>query len=410
MATVAFVSFSLKSRDSVAVETEKWFRILGELGHEPCRVAGYIPDAGEEDHILPELNHLDPEIEAFTGALFGKGGRRDDLVDELDRLAGVIEAGLERVFGDVGPDLVVAQNIFSLPLNLPLSAALCRWLERTGTACIAVHHDYCWDDPRFISPALPDIVTAYIPAPLPQILHVSMDARGRDELYSRSGLAATQVARCHDFGGEAAAAQGGGVPHVAPSRLRELLLFLPAGEGDCQCLDRSIGFLKEFRSVSGRSARLLLGGDRGGFGSTPGERLPAEIESEILFAADGGGGGPAGAGRYLPYEYCDAVIIPDACRGFGNSLLESIVYRKPLLVADSDEADALRSRGVQFLMLDERAAERLVSLMEHPDLMAEMVNRNFELGRKHFSLEVLRGRVAELMASLVPGGGSSVSS
>lgn len=408
MATVAFVSFRLQSRDSVASETEKWIRVLGDLGHETCRVAGYMPAAGAGDHVISELNYLDPEIEAFTGALFGPGGRQDELVEDFDRLAGIITNGLDDVFRRLQPDLIIAENIFSLPLNLPLSAALCRWLEGSGTACIAVHSDSCRNDPRFASPVLPEMVAAYIPAPLPQIMHVSMDAQGREELYSRSGLAATRMERCYDFETHAGAEleEKSPTPPAAGGD-RRLVFFQPAGCVGCDCFERSISFVRRCRSVSGRQACLIIddtcvaGCDSSGDGW-----LQAKGEG-LLFAARESSSGTAGRSRL--YQRCDAVIIPGACREFGNSLVESVVYRKPLLVADSDEVDALRSRGLQFLMLDERAADRIISLIGHPDLLMEMVGRNFELGRKYYSLDVLRERVADLMMSLVPGGNGDYS-
>lgn len=401
MAKVAFVSFCLKSRDSVATETEKWIRIIEELGHEAHRVAGYIPAAGPNDHVIPGLNHLDPEIEAFTAALFDGGGCREELQAELDRLTGETGERLAGVLDELRPDLIITGNVLSLPLNLPFTAALCRWLEETHTACVAVHHDFYWNDSRYAGSRLPDIVDAYFPAPLPHVWHVTIDEPGREELYSHSGLAAICIERCHDFGAASApvAEAPASMAEVA-DRDRELVFLQPACLPGHNCLDLTVSFLRRLGPFGGRAARLLLDGYYAAGDRSFLVGLPEEIRGRVIAAGEGDDGEDTAESRRRLYERCDAVIIPAAGREFGNSLLESIVYRKPLLVGASADIESLRSRGLQFLILDDRAAERVVKLMEHPSLIAEMVNRNYELGRRHFSLEMLRERVMELLDSL----------
>ncbi|MEK7816903.1 MAG: hypothetical protein AAB281_01460, partial [Actinomycetota bacterium] len=62
--------------------------------------------------------------------------------------------------------------------------------------------------------------------------------------------------------------------------------------------------------------------------------------------------------------------------------------------------EELHAFGFQFLILDEFAVERTIKLLDYPLLMVEMVKRNFEIGRRYFSVEVLKEQIAELVSSL----------
>ena len=47
--------------------------------------------------------------------------------------------------GEFDIDILVAENVFALPLNLPLSMALRRVVAQTGLPTIAHNHDFYWD-------------------------------------------------------------------------------------------------------------------------------------------------------------------------------------------------------------------------------------------------------------------------
>ncbi|MHB8143490.1 MAG: hypothetical protein ACYDGX_07525 [Thermoleophilia bacterium] len=79
-------------------------------------------------------------------------------------------------------------------------------------------------------------------------------------------------------------------------------------------------------------------------------------------------------------------------------VLSAVAYRKLLLVSGLPVLEELRALGFQFLPLDRHAVARAIKLLEHPVLMQEMLDRNFAVGRKHFSLDVLRRDMEEFIA------------
>src|SRR5665811_1082071 len=92
MATLAVVSFRLGLNDGVSIEAAKWIDALHALGHQTYTVAG----GGIADVILPALA-IDAEVDP-------------DLAE------------LREVFA--AADLVIVENIASLPLNLDARDAI----------------------------------------------------------------------------------------------------------------------------------------------------------------------------------------------------------------------------------------------------------------------------------------------
>ena len=108
--TAAIVSFRLGGTDGVAIEAAKWEWALGELGFEVVTVAG----EGPVDHLLPGL---------------AMGASEPPANDELERALS-------------GADLVVVENLCSLPLNPRPHRSVADVLR--SRRAVMHHHDLPW--------------------------------------------------------------------------------------------------------------------------------------------------------------------------------------------------------------------------------------------------------------------------
>ena len=104
------VSFRLGGTDGVAIEAAKWIGALRSLGHDVVTVAG----GG-----TPERTVVGLGIDDQTGP------DRTELASSL-----------------AGADLVIVENLVSLPLNLAARDAVYDVLE--GRRAIFHHHDLAW--------------------------------------------------------------------------------------------------------------------------------------------------------------------------------------------------------------------------------------------------------------------------
>ena len=142
-----FVSFRLGDNDGVSVEARKWEWALHELGFTTRRVAGELADGlRPDDTWLPYLA-IDPPQ--------GAGAEPDALAASL-----------------AGSDLVVVENLCSLPLNVEAARSAKEVLDRHAGRVVFHHHDLPWERPQ-----LADLTE--FPPHRPNSLHVTINDMAR---------------------------------------------------------------------------------------------------------------------------------------------------------------------------------------------------------------------------------------
>ncbi len=105
------------------------------------------------------------------------------------------------------------------------------------------------------------------------------------------------------------------------------------------------------------------------------------------------------------YPHADLVTYPSTYEGFGNALLEAIYFKRPMVVNRYPVYNAdIGPLGFEFIELDgfvdEAAVEKTLALLNEPDQVKAMVEKNYALARENFSLEVLERRLKELVDNL----------
>ncbi len=340
------VSFRLGGTDGVSIEAAKWHRALGALGFVVTTVAG----SGSADHILPAL-----AIDATTAPAPG---------------------AVAQVLG--GAELVVVENLCSLPLNLAAAEAVAEACR--GRRTILHHHDLPWQRPS-ATPAweVPDD---------PCWRHVVINELSRAQLAER-GIHATTLYNTFDPWEPGPDADG-------RRALTRAALGVGAGERlvlqPTRALER-----KNVPAAVALAERLaatywLLGPAEDGFGPRLGEILRnARCRTIHGPAAIDVRGSVADA-----YAACDVVTLPSTWEGFGNPALEAAVYRRPLVIGPYPVAEELRRFGFQWFSLDDH--EALAAWLENPDV--DMLEHNASVAARHFSTRDLPQRLRPILCDL----------
>jgi len=320
------------------VEAAKWSGALETLGFEVTTIAG----AGLAEIILPgiAMHAEDPPL-------------RVEIEDALCRA-----------------DLVVVENLCSLPLNPPAAAVVADVLR--GRRSLLHHHDLPWQREQF----------AGFPAPSddPAWAHVTINQISRRQLASR-GITASVLRNTFDVhvprGDRRATRDSMGVDE------KEVLVLQPTRAIPRKNIACGISL-----SESLGATYWLLGPAEDGFGPVL-EKLVAGARCRVLL-----GHGPKGPMSVEDaYAACDVVALPSTWEGFGNPAVESAVHGKPLAIGTYPVAAELASFGFRWFAADDPRA--LAGWLEDPDEAWAAHNRS--VAAKHFSETDLPERIGRVI-------------
>jgi glycosyltransferase involved in cell wall biosynthesis len=315
----------------VAVEAAKWAAALGELGWEVATVAG----AGPVDSLLPGL--------------------------AIDAAAPPRRAEVDAALSDA--DVVIVENLCSLPLNPPAAGVVAEVLR--GRPAVLHHHDLPWQRAHL----------AHLDGPPDdeRWRHVTVNELSRRQLEER-GIAATRIYNSFDC-------------DPPPGRRRLVRAALGVGAGErlvfqpTRALERkgvpaAVALAQQLDAVY-----WILG--------------PAEDGYDLDAALAGARtrtivGRPEGTVDDW-YAAADVVAFPSSWEGFGNPTLESAIRRRPLAVAHYPVAEELRAFGFEWFDPDDLAV-----IDAAPDLLAH----NHDVARAHFDLVDLPNQLAALLDDL----------
>ncbi|MGH9045986.1 MAG: hypothetical protein ACRDVW_01595 [Acidimicrobiales bacterium] len=340
MAVAVIVSFRLGGTDGVSIEASKWGSALQVLGFEVRTAAG----EGPVDDLVPGL---------------AIAARQAPAVDHVER-------ALE------GADLVVVENLCSLPLNPPAAEVVAQICA--GRPAVLHHHDLAWQRPDLGDAAPPDD---------PSWRHVTINELSRRELAAR-GIEATTLYNRFD---SAEPAGRRDETRAALGLVAHERLFLQP----TRALPRKnvAGGLELARRLG--ATYWLLGPAEDGYGSEL-ARLVAEAAGPVLL-------GPGVVGTIsVPdaYAACDLVLLPSSWEGFGNPTVESAIHHRPLCIGPYPVALELAEFGFDWFALDDVAA--IGAWLDEPD--RSVLERNWAVADSHFSIRDLPDRLAKILATL----------
>ena len=166
---IGFISTRFSGLDGVSLETLKWEKILTEFNHRCYWFAGELDRDTERCMLVPEAFFQHPHNVELNKALFGAHIRSRAITDSIHRRKEFLKDKIYRFIEQFNIDLLVAENVLSIPMHIPLGIALTEIIAETGIPTIGHHHDFSWERPRFLHNAIQDIIDMAFPPELPSV-------------------------------------------------------------------------------------------------------------------------------------------------------------------------------------------------------------------------------------------------
>jgi mannosylglucosylglycerate synthase len=335
VARLVVVSFRLGGNDGVSVEADKWIAAFRRLGHDVTTLAG----EGNADSLMKSLAIAATEP------------------PQLNNLSEIFD----------GADVVVVENLVSLPFNVAARDVLYKALD--GRRALFRHHDLPWQREQWRDEAVPLDQATW--------RHVTINDLSRRELQER-GVEALTLRNMFDC---APPLGRRGETRRSLSLGDERLVLMPTRAIPRKNVPGGIALAESLGATF-----WLLGPAEDGYGDELGKVL-ASANVRVLR------GLPDGFSVHDAYAAADLVVLPSTWEGFGNPVLESVTHRRPLAVYPYPVVREIRDFGFHFFNLDDVAT--VTRFLDEP--REEHFEHNIAIAREHFNVADLPDRLASLL-------------
>ena len=407
---IGFISVRFRGTDGVSLETRKWAEVLKKMGVRCFYFAGQLDTAKSHSQLEPLADFKHPEIVEVYNKCFGTQTRPREITKKIHYLKMRLKDAIYAFIEQFRIQLLVAENVLSLPLNIPLGLALTEVISETGIQTLGHHHDFYWERKRFLVNCIWEYLNMAFPPHLDPIQHITINSSGAHQLALRKGISAKVIPNIMDFDHP---------PEEPDEYAQDVRQALGFEDGEIFILQptrvvqrKGIEHAIELAHDLGPQAKIVVSHASGDEGYAYLKRIQTYADTlkvKLVLASDivSFERGRTEDGRKIYslkdlYQSADLVTYPSTFEGFGNAFLEAIYYKKPLVVNNySVYATDIRNKGFWNIEFDNFITEETVNftreLLKDTRLREEMVNHNYEIGRRYYSYSVLRDKLRILL-------------
>lgn len=410
---IGFVATRIAGVDGVSLEILKIAAILRDLGHESFYLAGELGAFAQPGMEAPEFHFKHPEAVALHDEAFSGPEESRDLYRRLARAAEPLKATLYEFVDRYRLDAIITQNAQSIPMQIPLGVALRDFIDETHLPTLAHCHDFYWERDRFIVNRIPDILQTAFPSEGSSTQIVVINTAMQRELYARRRLKATVLPNIFDF--ETPPTLDNTSRHlradlgIAPE---DRLILQPTRIIRRKNIERAVELVRLMQDHDSlRRYVLVVTGYAGDETDTYYEWLLRQVRIngvEARFIGDriveqrGERDGQRLYTLWDVYPHADLVSYLSSYEGFGNALLETLYFRKPLVVnAYIPYRSDIKPAGVQAVEIREevtpQTARAALALLDDPAAVQRLVDHNYQVGLEHFSYRAVKPILQRLL-------------
>ncbi|MBW6472424.1 MAG: glycosyltransferase family 4 protein [Anaerolineaceae bacterium] len=419
---IGHISFRLAGTDGVSLETAKLVEILKKMGHSNYYFTGELNSsetmmpseysAVDGNMCVPLAHFTHPQIVKITESAFGTSQSNPKFLRQIEQNAEILENDLTTFIDIFKLDIITVQNVFAIPINLPLALGLYRMIQKTNIPTINHNHDFYWEREKYSINCVGDLLEQIFPPDLSSVRQVVINSQARDQLGIK-GFESSILPNIFDFDKE-------------PPGVDEYNLDF---RSDLGIRDDDIIFLQPTRVIQRKGIELtielvsrlsdlpikLLITHKAEFDTqnylVQLKRLAKEKHVELLYLPE----------RFEPsrkllngnqkifslwdaYIQADFVTYPSLYEGFGNALLETIYFKKPFLVNRYKIfQDDIEPTGIKAVKIDGEISDQAVSevrmLLQNREIVDKYAEINTMIGKRYFSYHTAQECLERLINS-----------
>ena len=435
--------FQVGGTDGVSLEINKWKAILENMGHNVYLCGGDLGTASgtlikEMFHHLPESKRLNKNTFSRLSDFDPDGYRQ-----ELDRMTAVLVEKFREFIQENYINLILAENVWCVGANPAVAPALDIVRKEFNLPAVAHNHDFYWERREGFSltcAAAVELADKYLPPHDPAIKHAVINSLAQSELLERKGIPSVVVPNVFDFGTSAWKKDKYNRDLRAEIGLdkNDLMLLQATRIVSRKGIELAIDFTKTLKSPE----RLAIFKERGLYDGRPFTDESRIVLVVVGYARDDGTGTykdqlikkaehggvelmffeeRVGAERgtigdqkvyslWDTYTAADMVTYPSLWEGWGNQFLEAVKAKLPLLVFEYPVYKVdIKNKGFNVISLGDQirdftedglarveeniiknAADQAVELLTDLKKRQTVVEKNFRIGQKHYSLEAIK--------------------
>ena len=401
---IGFVSTRFAGTDGVTLEASKWAAVFKQCGHRYFWFGGLLDHSPEHSFLVPEAFFQHEKNKWIDSQIFGKNRRDSAVTDAIYDLKTLLKKKLKEFIQTFEIDLLVAENILTIPMHIPLGIALTEIIAETQIATIAHHHDFFWERTRFAVNAVGDYLRMAFPPKLPTIENVVINSAAQEELALRTGVSSIIIPNVLDFENppqinerhteafwQAIGLQTDDIKILQPTRIIQrkgiehaielveklndprykLIISHEAGDEGWEYVE----WLKEDARQRGVDLRLV--------NIHMSDPMNPDVNHKETCSL------------WDVYPHADFITYPSLYEGFGNAFLEAVYFKKPLLINRyATFVQDIEPKGFDLIAMDGYLTSKTVlavkEVLESPDRLTKMVNTNYEVASRHYSYARLR--------------------
>ncbi len=405
--------------DGVALETEKWIEVFHELGHEVFILAGQFEERAidhKHETLLPVLSFFSPECQwGQNKAFFAPDPDPEPLLQHIEIASNRIAVHIVRWIQEKKIDVLLSENASALACHLSMGIGIRKAIQKTGIPVVTHDHDFHWERGfRYTSQhyEVNKLINKEFPLQLPGVKHAVINTNAQRHLKKHHDIDAMVIANVMDFD------RPFGVIKEENKKLHKDLglngddipLFQVTRIVERKGIEVAIELIHRLED---KRVKLVITGNYND--DQKGQYYHKLIEDihdlylmdQVIFA-DKLIRHHSWIGKHesRAYSLSDAYAHAKACtyfsvyEGFGNAFIESVIAKKPIFVNNYKPVfwPDIGSKGFKLVMLEnnnltDKAVEEIREILYNEKLSSEIAEHNYELGKKHFSYDLLREKL-----------------